>query len=114
MIFLLNTCHIREKRRKKSYSELGRLEAAERAEPQSENRRGPVAWRRPKGAEIHAHINRLLIGSVGPQNPITGSPPWKPACRSAKTALDTDFPEEDKFRKAQGAAARRNAHPLHF
>lgn len=88
---LLNTCHIREKAAEKLYSDLGRLKPLKAARPDLKvGVAGCVA--QAEGAEI---IRRMPLVDlvVGPQTYHR-----LPAMvRGEAPAIDTDFPEEDKF-----------------
>ncbi|MDX2485602.1 MAG: tRNA (N6-isopentenyl adenosine(37)-C2)-methylthiotransferase MiaB [Pseudodonghicola sp.] len=95
-MILLNTCHIREKAAEKVYSELGRLRGLKEANPNLKiGVAGCVA--QAEGAEI---IRRqpLVDLVVGPQS-YHRLPELEAKTRLGETALDTDFPEEDKFEK---------------
>ena len=93
-MILLNTCHIREKAAEKIYSELGKFKALKAANPNLKiGVAGCVA--QAEGAEI---IRRqpLVDLVVGPQS-YHKLPEMEARVQSGKRALDTDFPEEDKF-----------------
>ncbi|MCA8878505.1 MAG: tRNA (N6-isopentenyl adenosine(37)-C2)-methylthiotransferase MiaB [Rhodobacteraceae bacterium] len=93
-MILLNTCHIREKAAEKVYSELGRLKPLKAAKPELKiGVAGCVA--QAEGAEI---LNRqpLVDLVVGPQS-YHRLPALVEEARAGRKALDTDFPEEDKF-----------------
>jgi tRNA-2-methylthio-N6-dimethylallyladenosine synthase len=95
-MILLNTCHIREKAAEKIYSELGRLKVLKTAKPDLKiGVAGCVA--QAEGAEI---IRRqpMVDLVVGPQS-YHRLPEMEDKIRSGEKALDTDFPEEDKFEK---------------
>jgi tRNA-2-methylthio-N6-dimethylallyladenosine synthase len=95
-MILLNTCHIREKAAEKIYSELGRLKGLKKANPDLKiGVAGCVA--QAEGAEI---IRRqpMVDLVVGPQS-YHRLPEMEAKTRSGEKALDTDFPEEDKFEK---------------
>jgi tRNA-2-methylthio-N6-dimethylallyladenosine synthase len=108
-LILLNTCHIREKAAEKVYSELGRLKPLKAAKPDLKiGVAGCVA--QAEGDEIlrRAPVVDLV---VGPQT-YHRLPAMEAAVRAGARALDTDFPEEDKFdhlprgpRSARGPAA---------
>ncbi len=108
-MILLNTCHIREKAAEKVYSELGRLRPYKEAKPDLKiGVAGCVA--QAEGEEI---MNRqpLVDLVVGPQT-YHRLPKMMDAVEAGQTALDTDFPEEDKFNhlpKREGKAARPTA-----
>jgi len=95
-LILLNTCHIREKAAEKVYSELGRFKHLKAENPDLKiGVAGCVA--QAEGEEI---IRRqpLVDIVVGPQS-YHRLPEMEETARSGKRALDTDFPEEDKFEK---------------
>ncbi|WP_226779074.1 tRNA (N6-isopentenyl adenosine(37)-C2)-methylthiotransferase MiaB [Oceaniglobus trochenteri] len=104
-MILLNTCHIREKAAEKVYSELGRMKPLKEARPDLKiGVAGCVA--QAEGEEImrRAPVVDLV---VGPQS-YHRLPEMETAVRQGARALDTDFPEEDKFAhlKARPKAAR--------
>ncbi len=93
-MILLNTCHIREKAAEKVYSELGRFKPLKEARPDLKiGVAGCVA--QAEGEEI---IKRqpMVDLVVGPQS-YHRLPQMEQAVRNGTRALDTDFPEEDKF-----------------
>ena len=93
-MILLNTCHIREKAAEKVYSELGRLKPLKEANPDLKiGVAGCVA--QAEGDEImrRAPVVDLV---VGPQT-YHRLPQMEAAVRAGARAVDTDFPEEDKF-----------------
>ncbi len=93
-MILLNTCHIREKAAEKVYSELGRFKRLKAANPDLKiGVAGCVA--QAEGAEI---IRRqpLVDLVVGPQS-YHRLPQLEARARAGQTALDTEFPDEDKF-----------------
>ena len=93
-MILLNTCHIREKAAEKIYSELGKFKGLKVANPNLKiGVAGCVA--QAEGAEI---IRRqpMVDLVVGPQS-YHKLPQMDARVQSGKRALDTDFPEEDKF-----------------
>lgn len=95
-MILLNTCHIREKAAEKVYSELGRLRGLKEANPNLKiGVAGCVA--QAEGAEIMRR-QPLVDLVVGPQS-YHRLPELEAKTRLGETALDTDFPEEDKFEK---------------
>ena len=108
-MILLNTCHIREKAAEKVYSELGRLRPLKEAKPDLKiGVAGCVA--QAEGEEI---MNRqpLVDLVVGPQT-YHRLPKMMDSVEAGLPALDTDFPEEDKFAhlpKRVGKAARPTA-----
>ncbi len=105
-MILLNTCHIREKAAEKVYSELGRLKPLKELNPDLKiGVTGCVA--QAEGAEIMRRQPAVDL-VVGPQS-YHRLPQMEARVRAGQTALDTDFPEEDKFThlKGRGTKARR-------
>jgi tRNA-2-methylthio-N6-dimethylallyladenosine synthase len=93
-MILLNTCHIREKAAEKVYSDLGRLRPLKEAKPELKiGVAGCVA--QAEGAEIMARMP-LVDLVVGPQS-YHRLPELAAEAAAGRKALDTDFPEEDKF-----------------
>jgi len=93
-MILLNTCHIREKAAEKVYSELGRFRPLKDAKPDLKiGVAGCVA--QAEGTEIVARQPMVDL-VVGPQS-YHRLPELERKARSGERALDTDFPEEDKF-----------------
>jgi tRNA-2-methylthio-N6-dimethylallyladenosine synthase len=93
-MILLNTCHIREKAAEKVYSELGRFKKLKTAKPDLKiGVAGCVA--QAEGAEIMRR-QPIVDLVVGPQS-YHRLPEMETAVRGGQKALDTDFPEEDKF-----------------
>ncbi|MEM9638434.1 MAG: tRNA (N6-isopentenyl adenosine(37)-C2)-methylthiotransferase MiaB [Pseudomonadota bacterium] len=93
-MILLNTCHIREKAAEKVYSELGRLKALKIANPELKiGVAGCVA--QAEGEEIMRRQPAVDL-VVGPQS-YHRLPQMEARVRAGRKALDTDFPEEDKF-----------------
>ncbi|TVS04071.1 MAG: tRNA (N6-isopentenyl adenosine(37)-C2)-methylthiotransferase MiaB [Rhodobacteraceae bacterium] len=93
-MILLNTCHIREKAAEKVYSELGRLKPLKTANPDLKiGVAGCVA--QAEGEEIMRR-QPLVDLVVGPQT-YHRLPAMEQAVRAGERAVDTDFPEEDKF-----------------
>ncbi|MEL6573100.1 MAG: tRNA (N6-isopentenyl adenosine(37)-C2)-methylthiotransferase MiaB [Pseudomonadota bacterium] len=93
-MILLNTCHIREKAAEKVYSELGRYKDLKAEKPDLKiGVAGCVA--QAEGEEI---IRRqpMVDLVVGPQS-YHRLPAMEDAVRKGTRALDTDFPEDDKF-----------------
>ena len=93
-MILLNTCHIREKAAEKVYSELGRFKGLKAANPDLKiGVAGCVA--QAEGEEI---IKRqpMVDLVVGPQS-YHRLPAMDDAIQSGAKALDTDFPDDDKF-----------------
>ncbi|MGC9418886.1 MAG: tRNA (N6-isopentenyl adenosine(37)-C2)-methylthiotransferase MiaB [Rhodovulum sp.] len=98
-MILLNTCHIREKAAEKVYSELGRLKGLKSANPDLKiGVAGCVA--QAEGAEI-LRRQPLVDLVVGPQS-YHRLPEMEAKARGGEKALDTDFPEEDKFDRLGG------------
>ena len=105
-MILLNTCHIREKAAEKVYSELGRLKPLKELNPDLKiGVAGCVA--QAEGAEIMRRQPAVDL-VVGPQS-YHRLPAMEARVRSGKTALDTDFPEEDKFEKLKGRGKAKRA-----
>jgi len=107
-MILLNTCHIREKAAEKVYSELGRLKKLKADKPDLKiGVAGCVA--QAEGEEIMRRQPAVDL-VVGPQS-YHRLPAMEERLREGKTALDTDFPEEDKFEhlKARPKAKRAPA-----
>ncbi len=93
-MILLNTCHIREKAAEKVYSELGRFKGLKAEKPDLKiGVAGCVA--QAEGEEIMRR-QPLVDLVVGPQS-YHRLPAMEDAIRSGQKALDTDFPEDDKF-----------------
>ena len=93
-MILLNTCHIREKAAEKVYSELGRYKGLKAAKPDLKiGVAGCVA--QAEGEEIMRR-QPLVDLVVGPQA-YHRLPELEAKARQGEKALDTDFPEEDKF-----------------
>ncbi|MGR3661418.1 MAG: tRNA (N6-isopentenyl adenosine(37)-C2)-methylthiotransferase MiaB [Paracoccaceae bacterium] len=93
-MILLNTCHIREKAAEKIYSELGRFKHLKAEKPDLKiGVAGCVA--QAEGEEI---IRRqpMVDLVVGPQS-YHRLPAMEAKIREGGRAIDTDFPEEDKF-----------------
>ena len=104
-MILLNTCHIREKAAEKVYSELGRLKTLKIDNPDLKiGVAGCVA--QAEGAEIMRRQPAVDL-VVGPQS-YHRLPEMEAKTRAGEKALDTDFPEEDKFEhlKSRPKAAR--------
>ena len=104
-MILLNTCHIREKAAEKIYSELGRYKGLKAQKPDLKiGVAGCVA--QAEGQEI---IRRqpMVDLVVGPQS-YHRLPELEAKAGGGVKALDTDFPEEDKFEhlSARPKAAR--------
>ena len=95
-MILLNTCHIREKAAEKVYSELGRFKGLKAGNPNLKiGVAGCVA--QAEGEEIMRR-QPLVDLVVGPQS-YHRLPELEAKARAGEKALDTDFPEEDKFEK---------------
>ncbi len=93
-MILLNTCHIREKAAEKIYSELGRFKGLKQGNPDLKiGVAGCVA--QAEGAEIMRRQPMVDL-VVGPQS-YHRLPAMEAKTRAGEKALDTDFPEEDKF-----------------
>jgi tRNA-2-methylthio-N6-dimethylallyladenosine synthase len=93
-MILLNTCHIREKAAEKVYSELGRFRPLREANPDLKiGVAGCVA--QAEGEEIMRRQPMVDL-VVGPQT-YHRLPKMMKALENGEKALDTDFPEEDKF-----------------
>jgi tRNA-2-methylthio-N6-dimethylallyladenosine synthase len=105
-MILLNTCHIREKAAEKVYSELGRLKPLKELNPDLKiGVAGCVA--QAEGSEIMRRQPAVDL-VVGPQS-YHRLPAMEAKVRAGGTALDTDFPEEDKFEHLQSRPkAKRN------
>ena len=95
-MILLNTCHIREKAAEKVYSELGRFKGLKAEKPDLKiGVAGCVA--QAEGEEIMRR-QPLVDLVVGPQA-YHRLPEMEAKTQGGAKALDTDFPEEDKFEK---------------
>ena len=95
-MILLNTCHIREKAAEKIYSELGRYKGLKAAKPDLKiGVAGCVA--QAEGPEIMRRQPMVDL-VVGPQS-YHRLPEMEARTRQGEKALDTDFPEEDKFER---------------
>jgi tRNA-2-methylthio-N6-dimethylallyladenosine synthase len=93
-MILLNTCHIREKAAEKVYSELGRYKGLKAEKPDLKiGVAGCVA--QAEGEEIMRRQPMVDL-VVGPQS-YHRLPEMEEKTQSGEKALDTDFPEEDKF-----------------
>ncbi len=98
-MILLNTCHIREKAAEKVYSELGRFKPLKAANPDLKiGVAGCVA--QAEGEEIMRRQPMVDL-VVGPQS-YHRLPELEAKTQAGQKALDTDFPEEDKFEKLKG------------
>ena len=99
-VVVLNTCHIREKAAEKVYSEIGRLAKMKRVRQRSGGSleiavAGCVA--QAEGAEMMARAPGVDI-VVGPQSYHRLPDMLSALRRSGRPQLDTEFPEDDKFR----------------
>ncbi|MEP2532003.1 tRNA (N6-isopentenyl adenosine(37)-C2)-methylthiotransferase MiaB [Shimia sp.] len=95
-MILLNTCHIREKAAEKVYSELGRFKGLKAEKPDLKiGVAGCVA--QAEGEEIMRRQPMVDL-VVGPQA-YHRLPEMEAKAQAGEKALDTDFPEEDKFEK---------------
>ena len=93
-MILLNTCHIREKAAEKVYSELGRYKHLKAEKPDLKiGVAGCVA--QAEGEEIMRRQPMVDL-VVGPQS-YHRLPAMEEAVRGGSKALDTEFPEDDKF-----------------
>ncbi len=98
-MILLNTCHIREKAAEKVYSELGRYKGLKAEKPDLKiGVAGCVA--QAEGEEIMRRQPMVDL-VVGPQS-YHRLPEMEEKTREGEKALDTDFPEEDKFETLKG------------
>ena len=95
-MILLNTCHIREKAAEKVYSELGRYKGLKAEKPDLKiGVAGCVA--QAEGQEIMRRQPMVDL-VVGPQS-YHRLPEMEARVAEGQKALDTDFPEEDKFER---------------
>ncbi len=104
-MILLNTCHIREKAAEKVYSDLGRLKPFKDLNPNVKiGVAGCVA--QAEGGEIMRRAPMVDL-VVGPQS-YHRLPAMDDAIQTGAKALDTEFPEDDKFEtlKARSKAKR--------
>lgn len=93
-MILLNTCHIREKAAEKIYSELGRFKGLKADNPDLKiGVAGCVA--QAEGEEIMRRQPMVDL-VVGPQS-YHRLPAMDDVLQTGAKALDTDFPEDDKF-----------------
>jgi len=105
-MILLNTCHIREKAAEKVYSELGRLKKLKTDKPDLKiGVAGCVA--QAEGEEIMRRQPAVDL-VVGPQS-YHRLPAMEERLAKGQTALDTDFPEEDKFEHLKSRPKARRA-----
>jgi len=93
-LILLNTCHIREKAAEKIYSELGRMKSLKSQKPDLKiGVAGCVAQAEGKEIMVRQPAVDLV---VGPQS-YHRLPSMMKTVNNGNRALDTEFPEEDKF-----------------
>jgi tRNA-2-methylthio-N6-dimethylallyladenosine synthase len=105
-MILLNTCHIREKAAEKVYSELGRMKVHKEERPDVKiGVAGCVA--QAEGAEIMRRQPAVDL-VVGPQT-YHRLPAMETQVQAGKSALDTDFPDEDKFEVLKNRPKMRRA-----
>jgi tRNA-2-methylthio-N6-dimethylallyladenosine synthase len=105
-MILLNTCHIREKAAEKVYSELGRYKELKAEKPDLKiGVAGCVA--QAEGAEIMRRQPMVDL-VVGPQS-YHRLPELESKAREGQKAIDTDFPEEDKFEHLASRPKARRA-----
>ncbi|MFG6610703.1 tRNA (N6-isopentenyl adenosine(37)-C2)-methylthiotransferase MiaB [Sulfitobacter sp. 1A12057] len=105
-MILLNTCHIREKAAEKVYSELGRLKPLKDARPDLKiGVAGCVA--QAEGEEIMLRQPAVDL-VVGPQS-YHRLPEMEAKVQGGQSALDTDFPAEDKFDHLKGRPKAKRA-----
>ncbi len=105
-MILLNTCHIREKAAEKMYSDLGRLRPLREANPDLKiGVAGCVA--QAEGQEIMRRQPMVDL-VVGPQT-YHRLPAMMDKVEAGQKALDTEFPEEDKFAHLPKAGKTRRA-----
>ncbi len=105
-MILLNTCHIREKAAEKVYSELGRYKDLKIANPDLKiGVAGCVA--QAEGDEIMKRQPMVDL-VVGPQS-YHKLPELEAKAGHGQKALDTDFPEEDKFEKLKSRPKAKRA-----
>ncbi|WP_394177631.1 tRNA (N6-isopentenyl adenosine(37)-C2)-methylthiotransferase MiaB [Yoonia maritima] len=105
-MILLNTCHIREKAAEKVYSELGRYKGLKAEKPDLKiGVAGCVA--QAEGEEIMRRQPMVDL-VVGPQS-YHRLPAMDDALQTGAKALDTDFPEDDKFASLKGRSKAKRA-----
>ena len=105
-MILLNTCHIREKAAEKVYSELGRYKGLKAEKPDLKiGVAGCVA--QAEGEEI-VRRQPMVDLVVGPQS-YHRLPDLLAKAKTGARALDTDFPEEDKFEHLTARPKARRA-----
>ncbi|MFM1813754.1 MAG: hypothetical protein RLZ98_449 [Pseudomonadota bacterium] len=110
-VIVLNTCHIREKAAEKVYSELGRVAQIKRDRAALGKDTvvavtGCVA--QAEGEEI-VHRAPVVDVVVGPQNYHRLGDLIARSRSEARSVVDTEFPEEDKFEHLPKRAPRRRA-----
>jgi len=97
-LVVLNTCHIREKAAEKVYSEVGRLKPLkEQARKAGRSMQIAVAGcvAQAEGEEIVARAP-IVDAVIGPQS-YHRLPAVLARAAQGQSAIDTDFPDEDKF-----------------
>ncbi|QFS81677.1 (Dimethylallyl)adenosine tRNA methylthiotransferase MiaB [Roseivivax sp. THAF40] len=105
-MILLNTCHIREKAAEKVYSELGRYKGLKAEKPDLKiGVAGCVA--QAEGAEI-VRRQPMVDLVVGPQS-YHRLPDLLAKTQGGARALDTEFPDEDKFDHLKARPKARRA-----
>ncbi|WP_270728123.1 tRNA (N6-isopentenyl adenosine(37)-C2)-methylthiotransferase MiaB [Shimia sp. Alg240-R146] len=105
-MILLNTCHIREKAAEKVYSELGRFKVLKAEKPDLKiGVAGCVA--QAEGQEIMRRQPMVDL-VVGPQA-YHRLPEMEAKTQEGAKALDTDFPEEDKFERLKSRPKAKRA-----
>jgi len=105
-LILLNTCHIREKAAEKIYSELGRMKSLKANKPDLKiGVAGCVAQAEGKEIMVRQPAVDLV---VGPQS-YHRLPTMMKTVNKGKRALDTEFPEEDKFDHLPKDLAKRSS-----
>jgi tRNA-2-methylthio-N6-dimethylallyladenosine synthase len=105
-MILLNTCHIREKAAEKVYSDLGRFKPLKAKNPDLKiGVTGCVA--QAEGKEIMRR-QPLVDIVVGPQA-YHRLPDMVKAVENGQKAIDTEFPEEDKFEHLPRAPKMKRA-----
>ncbi|ETX14778.1 (dimethylallyl)adenosine tRNA methylthiotransferase [Roseivivax halodurans JCM 10272] len=110
-MILLNTCHIRERAAEKVYSELGRYKDLKAEKPDLRiGVAGCVA--QAEGAEIMRRQPMVDL-VVGPQS-YHRLPELEAKSRTGAKALDTDFPEDDKFAALKGRGPKAKRGPTAF
>ena len=106
-LVLLNTCHIREKAAEKVYSELGRIKQI-KSQREAEGKATMIAVAgcvaQAEGAEILSRAPQVDI-VVGPQS-YHRLPELLADAAAGRRAVDTEFPDEDKFTHLPRHAAK--------